>query len=215
MASPNNVPEQFQKAVKGGRWFETPKGSLKRIEDEEGVNDSSNVHEMTSRPSSYSLENNGGSSETSVANREDENVATVCDFQLLSRDYNKPEAFNVFQIPGVDENFEDYEEEYGVEGFTRSSNGGEFAESEEGEVQDEEIGLLRAAQESLGEKIVNRVSAGGEELGHPGPKKTVDRGNFTMSEVCVALGNGNLDEQRMRKLKVGFMMVLAEALGKI
>lgn len=215
LASPKNVPAQFQKAVKGGRWVETPKGSLKRIEDEERVNDSSNVHEMTSRPSSYSLENNGGSSETSVANREDESVATVCDFQLLSRDYNQPEAFNDLQIPGVDENFEDSEEEYGVEGFTRSSNGGEFDESEEGEVQDEEIGPLRAAQGSFGEKIVNRVSAGGEESEHSDPKKTVDRGNFTMSEVCVALGNGNLDEQRMRKLKVGFMMVLAEALGKI
>ncbi|KAF6219040.1 hypothetical protein HO133_005584 [Letharia lupina] len=215
LASPKNVPAQFQKAVKGGRWFETPKGSLKRIEDEERVNDSSNVHEMTSRPSSYSLEDNGGSSETSVANRDDENVAKVCDFQLLFPNHNQSEAFNVLQTPGVDENVKDYEEEYGVEGFTRSSNGGEFAESEEGEVQDEEIGLLRAAQGSLGEKIVDRVSAGGEELGHPGPKKTVDRGNFTMSEVCVALGNGNLDEQRMRKLKVGFMMVLAEALGKI
>ena len=47
----------------------------------------------------------------------------------------------------------------------------------------------------------------------PGPNNSIDRGNFTMDEVCIALGNGNLDEERMGKLERGFKTVLAEALG--
>lgn len=39
-------------------------------------------------------------------------------------------------------------------------------------------------------------------------------GNFTTYEVCVALGNGNLDEQRMARLKEGFMALLDDAVGK-
>lgn len=190
-----NAALRSQIAVKGGRWFETPGGNLNRVKDEDLRGDTGNDQEVTSLPSSCSPEIKGGPSKNSVASHENSKVTKVSDIQLLFPKYSQPEICNVFQVPDFDENVEVDDDEYAVEDFTQSDNSGDRDELEEGEVLDE--------------KISDKISV------RPGPKKTVDYGNFTMSEICVALGNGNLDEERMKKLEMGFKKMLAEALGII
>ena len=46
------------------------------------------------------------------------------------------------------------------------------------------------------------------------PEDGDDTGKFKRDDVCVALGKGNLDEQRMRRLKKGFMALLEAAVGE-
>lgn len=43
---------------------------------------------------------------------------------------------------------------------------------------------------------------------------TTDYGGFSMGEICVALGKGNLDEERFRRLKAGFTLLMNQSLGR-
>ena len=129
-------------AVKEGWWFETPRGSLKRPEEQDKVNDDLDDDTSISPPVSSFSENSPSYSKSSVASREDEHFSGV---QLPVSMDNQIEAVNVSQIP------------------------------KEGEI--------------------------------------VDSGYFALGDICVALGNGSLDEQRLMKLKAGFMALLDDTVG--
>ena len=129
-------------AIKEGWWFETARGSLKRIEKQEKVNDDLDDDTSISPPVSSFSENSPNSSKSSVASREDEHFSGV---RLPISLDNQNEAVNVSQIP------------------------------KEGEI--------------------------------------VDSGHFALGDICVVLGNGSLDEQRLMKLKAGFMALLDDTVG--
>ncbi|KAK4693445.1 hypothetical protein P7C71_g3962, partial [Lecanoromycetidae sp. Uapishka_2] len=44
---------------------------------------------------------------------------------------------------------------------------------------------------------------------------TIDYGGFSIGEICVALGRGNLDEARFTRLKDGFHLLMDQCLGKV
>lgn len=44
---------------------------------------------------------------------------------------------------------------------------------------------------------------------------TIGYGGFSMGEICVALGRGNLDEERFNRLKDGFTLLMNHCLGKV
>ena len=111
-----NAAVQSQIVVKGGRWFKTPRGSLKRIEDEQRVDERLKDHEVTSPTNNLCPENRRGSSENLFARGEDDKVADFCDVQLLLRNGSQ---LNSFQVSDVDKIIADFEEESAVGGFTQ------------------------------------------------------------------------------------------------
>lgn len=199
-----NAAARSQQAVKGGRWIETPRGSLKRINVEE-LHDCLDDQESISRPNSCSSENNGGSSKTSVASGGDEYLIKSSDFQLTFANHNKSEAVNHFQVPDIDED----DEEYDVEGFTKDDNGGEGDELEISAIFEEARRLVDDECNGEGEGFTSN-----EVPEKPSIGEIVDSGNFNLGEICVALGNGSLDEQRMTRLKEGFMALLDDTVGR-
>lgn len=201
--SQNTAGAQIKAAFKVGQWFETPRGSLKRIESEKMVDDCFNNQETISRSSSHFLDNERVTSEPVVASREHKELAKVSRFQRLFPNASKSAEVKVPQLPDIHEGIENDEE--------LAQNNDDV----EGEVHNEQTSLVGSVQGHPDGKPANRVSADIEDSESPNSEKTVDLGNFNMSEVCVALGNGNLDEKRMRKLEGGFKMILAEALGRV
>ena len=193
--SQNAAGVQIKAAFKGGQWFETPRGSLKRIESGKMVYDCLSNQESISRPSGYFSDNERITSEHGVASREHKDEAKVSKFQRLFPDASKFTEVKASQAPDTREGIENDEEE--------------SARNHEGS------SLVGSVQGYSDWRPVNRVSATSEDSESSNSEKAVDMGNFNMSEVCVALGNGNLDENRMRKLERGFKMILAEALGKV
>lgn len=198
VASSKNVAAQGQTPVKGGRWFETPMGSLKRVANEEkryaGLDDQDSI----SQPDSCFSEQNGGSSKTSVASHGNEVVAKVSDAQLRSPNHNHFEAVKVFQVPDHDD-----EDDNDVEEFTGDENG-----VERGVLEDGEIG------EEAGASVEEEFNGGAEGTSKLPLGEIVDSGYFAIDEICVALGNGNLDERRMARLKRGFLALLDDAVGR-
>ena len=204
---------QPKSSVMSGRWFETPRGSLKRMDDEVVVGDSLSDPDQSSRASKSSSEENGGSSETSTTTHGSEDVATISRGQLLSPEHNQSQNINVFRVPSVgdgdgddvgdDDGDDDQDNDDGgvrLENLTQLNNGELSHESEGGSVCEEVVGL---------------VGEGPEEQENRRPMVAVDYGAFNMPEVCVALGRGNLDEARMEKLKDMFHMLLAETVGQV
>lgn len=212
-----NVAAQSQTVVKGGRWFETPKGSLRRIEVGQKVNDSVNGQEAVANSGRCFPDTSRASPETSVISNgnQGEELAKGSDFQLLFPNPNQSETVNVFRVPDIDEDATDDDEEHNVERVTQDGNGEEGDELEEGEIFEEGVSLPNMVQGGVQGDTAKRVSAGCEASGSSGPTETVDYGNFNMEEICVALGNGSLDQRRMRRLEKGFKMMIAEALGMI
>ena len=204
---PSNLATQQKPSVMSGRWFETPRGSLKRIDDADAVGESSIDSEQSLRLNKSSSEENGGSSETSKAPRGSDNMARLSSDQLLSPKHNQSRSLNVFRVPDVDDDADDDEDDDGGVklDLTRYNTGELINESEEDVLSEEDVGLVDEGPEN----------AGGQEAGNRGPTVTVDYGAFNMNEVCVALGSGNLDEARMGKLKDWFNRLLAEVLGRI
>ncbi len=202
--SQNAAGVQIKAAFKGGQWFETPRGSLRRIEIEKMVDGCLNNQELTSGPTSPFSYNERVTSEHVVASREHKHVAKVSRFQRLFPNASNSTEVKNSQVPGIKEGLEDEEEE-----LARNND------NVEGEVHNNQTSLVGPVQGYSDEKPVSRVSADSEDLESTSSEKTVDLGNFNMSEVCVALGNGSLDEKRMRKLEGGFKMLLAEALGRV
>lgn len=209
----SNLAVQQKASVMSGRWFETPRGSLKRIDDEDVVGDSLNDQEQSSRLSKSSSEKSGGPLENSIATRGFDDMARFSDGQLSSPENNQSPSLNVFRVPDVseddgddDDDDEDEDNDGGVRlDLTRYNTRELTNESEEGRSYEEDVGLVNEAPEN----------AGREEAGNREPMVTVDYGAFNMNEVCVALGSGTLDEARMKKLKDVFDMLLAEVLGRI
>lgn len=213
-----SVAAQCQKPVRGGRWFETPRGSLKRIKDEDTVNFSVNGQETVAKTSSPSSSNDDRIlAVTSVVSDEHQEggMAQVSDFQLLFPNPIQSETVNHFQVPDTDEDADSDEEDCDAENIAQNNNGDEDDELEEGELREGGVRLDGMGQGDVQVETANRVSADREASQNSELEKTVDHGNFNMEEVCVALGNGNLDQQRMRRLKAGFKMMMAEALGRM
>lgn len=204
------VEAQLQTSVKGGRWCETPRGSLKRIESGDKLRDSLDEQESTSPTSSCFSAQNGGSSKSSVTSRGDEDLAKVSVFQITFPYHGQSETVNTFQVPNIIDN----KEEYNAEGFTENVNTGERDDSEDGEILEE---VQSSADDELNGEDEER--AGREvdvkEVTHtPKTGEIIDSGYFTLGEVCVALGHGNLDERRMARLKEGFVALLDDAVGR-
>ena len=212
-----NVTAQSQTVVKGGRWFETPKGNLKRIEVTQTVNDSGKEQEAVANSGRCFSDNDKASPEAPMVSDKDqgEGMANVSEFQLSFPDPRQLASVNVFQVPDVNEDATDNEEEYNVEIFTQYGNGEDSDDLEEGELRGGGISINGMVQRGVQGNTAKQVSAGCEASRKTGPTEPVDNGNFSMEEICVALGRGTLDQKRMRKLEMGFKMMVAEALGKI
>ena len=211
------VAAQRQMTVKGGRWFETPRGSLKRIEDEQTAGASAIWQEPIAEPTSLSSEDGRVSPDTPAASDEDqgEEMASFSDSELRFPSPKQSITVNRFQVPDIDEDAESDEEDNDVETFAQNDNGNVDDELEECELREGGVRSDSVVQEGLQGNSANRVSADREAPQSSDPEKTVDHGNFNMEEVCIALGNGNLDSRRMRRLQAGFKMMVAEALGRI
>ena len=186
--SPGIIAAQPLETFKGGQWFETSDGSLMRIENGETLHDSLYDHERISSSQGYVSEDKG----------------------CLSENLTATKAANDFRVPDIDENAD----EYGVGRSSNYENHEECDELEDGEIDEEAPSSVQKELNSGGKKPT------GEEVDESGVKNepkirdTVDSGRFNSVEVCIALGNGNLDEQRMRRLRSGFMALLDDALGR-
>ena len=202
-----NIAVQQKTSVMSGRWYETPRGSLKRLDDEDVVSGSSSEQ---SSPFSDPSNGNGESSETSMATHGLEDTPGSSNAQLFSPEHSQSQNINVFQVPNIgdddgddDADSDQDSDDGGVKLDLTQHDSGELSnESEEGNVYEEDAGL-------------GGENTGAEQVGNRAPVVTVDYGAFNMHEVCVALGSGGLDEARMKKLKNSFHMLLAEVLGRI
>ena len=216
-AESSNLAVQEKASIMSGRWFETPRGSLKRLDDQDVGGDSMSDPKQSSRLSMSSSEENGGLSETSIDTHGIDDMARSSNVQLLSSKNNQSQKIHVFQVPSVDDgdeeddgdddsdNDEDTDGGVKLEDSTQSNNSKLSNEPEDGNVYEDDDGLVGEDSENVG----------AEEQENRAPMVTVDYGAFNMHEVCVALGKGSLDEARMEKLKDLFHMLLAEAVGRI
>ena len=211
----SNLAVSQKTSVMSGRWYETPRGSLKRFDDKDVVSDSMSDPEQSSPSSKFSSDENGGSSETSIDTNDLDGMARSSNGQLLSPKNNHSQEITGFQVPSVsegdeedvgdDDSDEDQDSEDGgvrLEVLTEENNGEMSHEAEEANLYEEDVNLA-------GE------NAGDQDPENREPMVTVDYGAFNMHEVCVALGSGSLDEARMKKLKHMSHTLLAEVLGKI
>ena len=137
--------EQSRTVVKGGQWFETPRGNLRRVLNENGLDVAFEEHEEEASPQD---DDDGQRVELEDSEIDDDPPNSICDH--LSG-----------QSKGIP-----------------------------GEKEDES-------------QVEKKPEAG----------EVVDAGYFAFGDVCVALGNGNLDERRMMRLKEGFMALLDDAIG--
>ena len=144
-ASYNHGTEQPRTAVKGGQWFETPRGSLRRVQNENEVDVAFEEHEVEVSP------------------------------------------------PDDDDGQRDELEDGEIDEDARSSIGDHLSSESKG---------------NPGEKAKE-----GQVKKKPKAGEVVDSGYFAFGDVCVALGNGNLDERRMMRLKEGFMALLDDTIG--
>ena len=200
-AGSKTVAAQPRTTVKGGRWFENSGGSLMRIEDEDTLDDNLYDQQRISNFEGCVTEENGQSSK---------DTANISDFQPITQHHRQSESVNVFQVPSLDED----DEEHDAAGWTKNDNGREDDELEHGEIH---AGAPRFVD---GKTICEDKEVTSKEANEEGPtdepeeEEIGDSGNFTTYDVCVALGNGKLDEQRMTRLKEGFLALLDDAIGR-
>lgn len=205
----NTIATQLHKAVKCGQWFETPRGSLKRLEEEKKVNDGSRSQDSISPPGSCFSDINGGSSKTSEAYGEDENLENVPGLQLKFPTPNQTGKVHVFQVPDIEEDVEGYD----VDRVCENEDGGESDELEDGEIVEESRSSADLGFHGEGAKVSDEEVNAAEANDNSKEREVIDSGYFAMGEVCVALGNGNLDEKRMTRLREGFMALLDDSVG--
>ena len=191
----NDASTKSPMAVQGGRWFETPRGSLKRLGNEQILHKGLDDQETLYKPESSFSENNGPSSKTSIANYEAEDLARGPNANSISPNPGPPQAVNVFQVPDDDEDDED------------------DSVLEEGEILERETRNAEVTNDEGAEPLSREVH-GGTVKREPNHDEMIDTGHFTAGEICVALGNGGLDGQRMERLKRGFMALLDDTVGK-
>lgn len=170
--------------VQSGRWFETLGGSLMRMESRETLHDNLPNDERIPKRQSHGLEDEGLLAHSSIDKRGDDDVDETHDDQLAIPTQQESEAVHVFQVPEIDEN-----DNEASSSFQNEPNAGNKEP---------------ASREIVEPGVKNE----------PHVRKMVDSGRFTALQVCRALGNGNLDEQRMRRLRKGFMALLDDAMGR-
>ena len=190
-------------AVVRGRWFETLEGSLKRIENEQSH------QESTREPKDGFSEKEKLSSKASVSECDNEDPAKILDLQPMASDRRESKTINIFRVPDDDEQEEDSEpQELPVE-KTREDHG-QLEDGDTGEGVAGSIGSQADETESSPSKKSSKAEMENESNGN----EDIDAGYFTAADVCTALGNGNLDDERMAALKEGFMALLDDMVGK-
>ena len=208
--SPTTITAQPRTTVKGGRWFETRRGSLMRIEDEDIFDDSLYDQQRISNHGNCVSKENGRSSNILVANHEDKAAAEKSDFGPIFPDHKRSGSVNIFQVPNID----DEDEEYDAAGWTKVDNDREHDELEDGEIDEGAPSFVGGKRIHKDKELRSEEASEEGPTSEPDEEEIGDSGNFTTYEVCVALGNGDLDEQRMARLKEGFMALLDDAVGK-
>lgn len=185
--STKSCPDKAASNHSGSNPTPAAEGSLMRMESRGTLHDSSPNDERTTKRQSHVPEDEGRLAHISIANRRHDDADEIPDGQLAIPNQQESEAFHVFQVPDIDENDDEASSSFQDERNTGSK-----------EPASREIVESRAKTE-------------------PQVREMVDSGSFTALQVCRALGNGNLgnlDEQRMRRLRKGFMALLDDAMGR-
>ena len=196
--------------VQGGRWFETPGGSLMRMESRETLHDSFPNDEWTSKRQNHVSEDEGRLAHSSIANRGDDDADEIPDGQLVVPNQQESEAVHVFQVPDIDEN----DDNHYTGDPSNNEDDQERDELEDGEIDDEASSSFQIGPDTGSKEPASRTITEPGVKDEPQVREMVDSGSFTAVQVCRALGNGNLDEQRMRRLRKGFMALLDDAMGR-
>ena len=165
------VTAQNPTNFKGGRWVETPGGTLKRMEDEEVLPDKLYEQKPISKSRQYGLHACAVEGPQS---------------QRVNSNNQRFKVDNISQAPDIDGD----DEVYGIGESTNNENNLERDRLEDGKIREEILGSVDSE------------------------RKMIDKGNFNPAEICIALGNGNLDEKRMMRLQKGFMALLDDAVGR-
>ena len=196
--------------VQGGRWFETPGGSLMRMESRETLHDNFPNDEWTSKRQNHVSQDEGRLAHSSIATRGDDNADEIPDGQLVIPNQQDSEAVHVFQVPDIDENDDNH---YTGDPSNNEDDQG-HDEIEDGEIDDEASSSFQTGPDTGSKEPASRTIIEPGVKNEPQVREMVDSGSFTALQVCRALGNGNLDEQRMRRLRKGFMALLDDAMGR-
>ena len=96
---------------------------------------------------------------------------------------------------------------------TSSKAGGQPDDFEDGEIDEDAPRSFGNALGSEENETPGQEAEKDELEREPEAVEVVDSGYFAFGDVCVALGNGNLDEKRLMRMKAGFMALLDDAVG--
>ena len=194
------VSEHAPTDLRGGRWFETSENFVA-------------VQTPTNYKRGWWFETPGGSLkriETQVMlHGKVHDQESISDSRLAIPDHRISKAVNCFQVPEDNENNEDYDD--GTSTNDRSDR--EDDRLEDGEIDEEVSGRVDNEANSEGKGPTSRCSNEDAVKHERKIRNNGDTGIFNPYDVCVALGQGKLDERRMRRLKKGFMALLDDAVG--
>ena len=200
-AGSNVVSKQTPANFRGGRWFETSKGIA-----------------AVQAPSCYKqgwwFETPGGSMKRlqtpETLHGKVHNQDLISQSQLAIPDRQSFKAVHSFQVPDDDESIGDSD----GGGSNNDENDREDDRLEDGEIDEGVSGRVDNEAKSEGKGSTNRCSNKDEVKHERKVEDNGDTGNFNAYDVRVALGNGKLDDRRMRRLREGFMALLDDAVGK-
>ena len=197
-AGSNVVSKQTPANFRGGRWFETSKGIA-----------------AVQTPSYYKqgwwFETPGGSmkrlqtQELLHGKIYDQDLISQSQLAIPDRQISK--AVHSFQVPDDDESIGDYDD-------GGSTNDREDDRLEDGEIDEGVSGCVDSEAKSEGKGSTSRCSNEYEVKHERKVEDNGDTGKFNPYDVRVALGNGKLDDRRMRRLREGFMALLDDAVGE-
>ena len=176
---------------KGGWWFETSEGILMRIEKAESLHGNSNDEAPISRTNRYVSKEKASSSITSSKSADDAEAVKTSHLQLRTPNPIECDANNVFRVPEIDDDVEEYD-----------TNSLEDCEIDQG-----------APNPAESEPACEGGGPTCQKVGKAEVEEMTDSGHFNPIDICIALGNGNLDEKRMKRLK-GFMALFDDAVGR-
>ena len=199
-ADSNVLSEQTPTNFRGGWWFETSEGIVAE-------------QRPTINKRGWWFETPGGSLKRIETQEmlpgKVHNQELISKSPLAITDHHISKAVNSFRVPDDDDDIED-------------SDGGsptnDRHDREDERLEDWEI--VEKASARVENQAKSEVtgptsrSSNEDKVKHERKVgKTGDTDNFKPYEVCVALGQGKLDERRMRRLKEGFMALLDDAVG--
>ena len=130
--------------------------------------------------------------------------------QLAVSDRQSSKTVHSFQVP------DDDDESIGDDdsgGSTNYKNDREDDRLGDGYIDEEVSGRVDNKGKSEGKGSTSRCSNEDEVKHERKVEDNGDTGNFSPYDVRVALGNGKLDDRRMRRLREGFMALLDDAVG--